>query len=244
MKLLCLLLILLLVGCGGAESGGAASSFVIQPSSASGLEYHLNEGDITNKIIGLSFISGVTGELTYTSFNIDAVAKSDYLPTSGTLQVSAGNEYVIDVEIYADERIEGDEKLGLRLTSIAEDYSTEFTISVLNDDFPEYTVTAVDTTEGSIGTQLATITIDLKESTVDPYNLTLKTLQKEAVGYGLAGSDYVVLEQELVFLEGELSKEISLEIFGDLDIEPDELIEFVISHNGVDSSPYLSLIHI
>jgi len=238
MKLLCLLITLLLTACGGAESGGGDASFIIQPSSTSGLEYQLNEGDITNKIISLRFVSGISGGLNYTTFNIDAVAKSDYLPTSGTLQVSAGNEYTIDVEIYADERVEGDEKLGLELTSIADEFTLEFVISIINDDFPEYTVTSVDITEGNIGTQLSKVTIDLKEDTVDPYSLTLKTLQTEAIGYGLSGSDYVALEQELVFLEGELSKEVSLEILGDLDIEPDELIEFVISYNGVDSTPY------
>jgi hypothetical protein len=238
MKLLCLLITLLLTACGGAEGGGADASFIIQPNSTSGLEYQLNEGDITNKIISLRFVSGISGELNYATFNIDAVAKSDYLPTSGTLQVSAGNEYTIDVEIYADERVEGDEKLGVELTSTVDEFSLEFVISIINDDFPEYTVTSVDITEGNIGTQLSKVTIDLKEDTVDPYSLTLKTLQTEAIGYGLAGSDYVALEQELVFLEGELSKEVSLEIMGDLAIEPDELIEFVISDNGVDSTPY------
>jgi hypothetical protein len=242
MKLLCLLITLLLAACGGAESEGDGQSFVIQPSSENNLEYQLEEGGITNKIISLSFISGITGELNYASFNIDAVAKSDYLPTTGTLTVSTGNTYTIDVEIYADERVEGDEKLGIKLASTSDDFTSELIITIINDDFPAYRVTPVDTTEGNVGTQLAKVTIDLIESTVDPYSLTLKTLQNEAIGYGLAGSDYTILEQEFTFLEGELSKEVNIEIFGDLAIEPDELIEFVISHKGIDSSAYSFLI--
>jgi hypothetical protein len=238
MKLLFILIILLQVACGGGKSTGEPDSFIIQPSSASGLEYQLNEGDITNKIIGLSFTSGITGELNYSSFNIDAVAKSDYLPISGILQVSAGNEYTIDVEVFADERVEGDEKVGVSVTSIADNFTAEFIVTITNDDLPVYEVNTVDITEGNTGTQLAKVVITLKESTVDPYHLILKTLQADAIGYGLEGSDYVAFEQELVFLEGELSKEINLEVFGDLLIEPNELIEFVISHKGVTSSPY------
>src|SRR5690606_17877929 len=75
----------------------------------------VSEGDSGTSVLTLSFTAPVSGLIKYTTFDITAVARSDYLPVSGEFTAVLGERYAIQVDVLGDTRIEGTERFGVRL---------------------------------------------------------------------------------------------------------------------------------
>src|SRR5690606_39858913 len=84
----------LLISCGASDAPGLASDAAIIAEGKSSVL----EGDSGVSPLTLSFVAPVSGLIKYTTFDISAVARSDYMPVSGDLSAIAGNQYAIQVE--------------------------------------------------------------------------------------------------------------------------------------------------
>src|SRR5690606_16673108 len=124
------------------------------------------EGDSGVSPLTLSFVAPVSGLIKYTTFDISAVARSDYMPVSGELSAIAGNQYAIQVEVLGDTRIEATEHFGVRLTDASDRLIGELIGEIVNDDFPEFGVSNPVAVERNTGiTPLVfTISIDRKST--------------------------------------------------------------------------------
>jgi hypothetical protein len=237
-----LLLVLVLTACGGAGLEGENGTQGINVTSSGALAPVIAEGDSGNNLLNLTFTAESNSTIRYRTQDIDAVAKSDYLPTSGEMAVSAGQSYSIEVETYADTRIEGDEKFALILEDDVEGELSRIEITIQNDDFPVISVLPLDITEGDVGDAVVQFEISLSESTIDPFPLLFKTIDQSGIGYAEAGVDYLAKEELITFVEGELSKTVVVTTLADFNIEPDELIEVTISHFNNVYGPYAATI--
>jgi hypothetical protein len=186
-----LLLVLVLTACGGAGLEGENGTQGINVTSSGALAPVIAEGDSGNNLLNLTFTAESNSTIRYRTQDIDAVAKSDYLPTSGEMAVSAGQSYSIEVETYADTRIEGDEKFALILEDDVEGELSRIEITIQNDDFPVISVLPLDITEGDVGDAVVQFEISLSESTIDPFPLLFKTIDQSGIGYAEAGVDYL-----------------------------------------------------
>jgi len=224
-----------IAGCsdGSKSSGGPVVGIAdLSPGIAVNSSVDVEEGDDGSQIAAVGFTASTDGIVNYTTYDIDAVAKSDYLPQSGQYEMQAGQSYEIGIEILSDTRVEADEKVGILITDESGEELGRLVATILNDDYPNYTLTASDITEGHLGTQFLEFTIELSEPTVAPFPLTVTTTDLVQVGSALAGTDYTAINSELVFVAGELSKTVEVEVFGDRDIEPNETIELKVDHLG------------
>jgi hypothetical protein len=225
-----------IAGCsdGSKSSGGPVVGIAdLSPGIAVSSSVDLEEGDDGSQIAAVGFTASTDGIVNYTTYDIDAVAKSDYLPQSGQYEMQAGQSYEIGIEILSDTRVEADEKVGVLITDESGEELGRLVATILNDDYPNYTLTASDITEGHLGAQFLEFTIELSEPTVAPFPLSVTTTDLVQVGSALAGTDYTAINTQLVFVAGELTKTIEVEVFGDRDIELDETIELKVEHLAI-----------
>ncbi|MEH6448865.1 MAG: Calx-beta domain-containing protein, partial [Oleispira sp.] len=225
-----------IAGCsdGSKSSGGPVVGIAdLSPGIAVSSSVDLEEGDDGSQIAAVGFTASTDGIVNYTTYDIDAVAKSDYLPQSGQYEMQAGQSYEIGIEILSDTRVEADEKVGVLITDESGEELGRLVATILNDDYPNYTLTASDITEGHLGAQFLEFTIELSEPTVAPFPLSVTTTDLVQVGSALAGTDYTAINTQLVFVAGELTKTVEVEVFGDRDIELDETIELKVEHLAI-----------
>ena len=225
-------LILILSACGGQSSSTGDTAGNTNSTSNSHLDQqvYLTEGDTGILSLDFNFTPTSTGVISYASYDIDAVAKSDYQEITGTIDAVVGEEFTLSIPVFSDTRIEADEKVGVKLTDSAGNSVATLTGTLVNDDFPEISLSSVSISEGDVGNQSLKFTINLSEETVSPLSLTIKTLEEEGAGFATQGVDYNLYNSEVVFVAGELEKTIEVEIFGDTDVEPDEVINVVAIH--------------
>jgi hypothetical protein len=224
-------LLTLLTACSGGSGSSDSSSDNTDRSPGlvdSGI--NVTEGDSGSNIITLSYTADTTQTVNYQTYDIDAVAKSDFKPLEGSMSMEAGQTYTFEIEIYSDQRIEGDEKVGLLISDEAGAEISRLSGTILNDDFPEITLAAADATEGDLGTNKLLYYIRLSENTVDPLVLDVRTSDREESHYGLAGTDYTAFAETITFTAEELEKVITISVNGDTDIEPNESVELVVTH--------------
>ncbi|WP_296983753.1 MULTISPECIES: Calx-beta domain-containing protein [unclassified Thalassolituus] len=159
------------------------------------------------------------------------------MPLVGEYTVEEGTEYAIIVEVLGDERIEGDEDFGVLITDENGQELTRLYGKIVNDDFPSYTVTATDVTEVDNGTSNLVYTITLSESTIDDFVLNAATVSQTGNGIATADEDYRPVNEEVVFTRGELTKTVTVTVFGDTDVEPDEAVTLSVTHaSGMEQS--------
>ena len=92
---------------------------------------------------------------------------------------------------------------------------------------PSATVGDVTVTEGNAGTGVAVVTITLSRAVVA--GETVKVNYALTAGSATAGSDYAATTGTLTFGAGEISKTVSVIVYGDTTVEPDETLSLVLS---------------
>ena len=173
-----------------------------------------------NFTVTLSAVSGravtvqyATAEGTATGGTFTVIG--DFLPTSGTLTIPAGQaSATIGVLVLNDDRFEPQENFFLNLSNptnaTIEDGQGEATI--LNDDpVPTVTLDLALITEGNVGTQNASINVRLSNPTFQTVSLDFATVNDSAT----APSDYTATSGMLTFNPDEVEKTVSVPVHGD-----------------------------
>lgn len=170
---------------------------------------------------------GQTGTVSvdYETIDDEATAPEDYTHTSGTLTFAPG-EFVktIDIPIVVDGVEEFDETFDIELSNptggvaLAERRSAQVYIIEPNLEHPSVFVSDAQIVEGDAGTTHAAFTIGVGPSS-SPVTVGYTTDD----GTAAAGEDYEATTDEVTFALGETEKTVLVPVFGDTDIENDEL---------------------
>ncbi|MGN6733433.1 MAG: Calx-beta domain-containing protein, partial [Candidatus Binatia bacterium] len=173
--------------------------------------------------VTLSFATGQTVSVNFSTADGTATAGSDYVAQSGALTFNPGETTKnITVVINGDRLTEGNEIFFVNLSNpmnatIADGQGQ---ITIIDDDFalPAISINDATVTEGNTGTTNAVFTVSLSPSSSQPVTASYSTTDGNAV----AGSDYVAAAGVLTFNPGESSKTITVLVNGDTIVEGDE----------------------
>lgn len=219
----------ILTACSGggesSQSDGATGRIVDSQNSTV-------EGDSGNtSTLTITFEAPVSGLISYSTFNITAAEKSDYTSISGEMNVDSGQEYSIDIEVFGDNEIEGDELVGIALTQNGAEVG-EFYGRIINDDFPAINISTTSVLEGDAGTSLLRFVVELENETVDSYEFSITTPvvsatqndPDQSIFYAIPDADFQAVDQTISFEEGVSEVGIEIVVYADNIIELDELV--------------------
>ena len=179
--------------------------------------------------VTLSATSAQPVTVQYATANGTGTAGLDYVATSGTLTIAAGQTSgTIDVPIVGDTVAESNDQFVVNLSN-----PTNATIAdaqgvgtIINDDAgPGLSINDVTVTEGNSGTTNATFTITLAAASTQTVSVNVIPSNGTARSPG----DYVAGGVHLIFAPGETTKTFSVPVKGDLVDEPDETFFVVLS---------------
>ncbi|MFH0882471.1 MAG: Calx-beta domain-containing protein, partial [bacterium] len=91
---------------------------------------------------------------------------------------------------------------------------------------PAISVSDASVTEGDSGSKAVTVTFTLSAPADGPVSVDYSTLNGSAV----AGEDYQSATGTLIFAPGDISKQVTFSVFGDLRVEPDETFSVQLSN--------------
>ncbi|MBI5730269.1 MAG: DUF11 domain-containing protein, partial [Ignavibacteriales bacterium] len=179
-----------------------------------------------NFTISLSAASGVNTTVSYATLNNTAIGNAtpgigDYTMKNDVVVLNAGTtSLIVDVPINGDLDIETDEQFYVDLNnSINASISKGRGVgTILNDDYPILTINDVSLIEGNSGTSSMNFTVTLTPAV--SFMVTVNFFTSD--GSAAAGSDYTNTSGSLTFSPGETTKNISVNINGDVDVESDE----------------------
>jgi hypothetical protein len=176
--------------------------------------------------VKLSNPSYQTITVAYATANVTATAGVDYVATSGTVTFNPGETTKsLNVVVNGDNTDEVHETYVLNLSS-----PTNATIAtaqgvgtILDDDGPTISINSVSVTEGNSGITNAVFTISLSAPSVQDILVNYATTG----GTATSGLDFQrVFSNTLVIPAGATSGTVTVRVFGDFQIEPDE--QFVV----------------
>ena len=165
----------------------------------------------------------------YATTDGSAAAGADYTTTSGTLTIPAGSTSgQIVVPVLDDPMDEPDEGFALTLSSPVSSVIVdgEATGTIVDDDLPPVlTVADVGVTEGNAGTTAATFTFTLSTASAFPISVNYST----AAGTATVDADFTAATGTVSFAPGETSKQVSVNVLGDLLDEADETFRLLLA---------------
>lgn len=160
----------------------------------------------------------------FASADGSAVSPADYAAGSGTLTFVAGDTAltrVITVEVEGDLLDEFDEHFAVELSNASNAYiafgSGAGTI-VDDDPPPTVTIDDVNVDEGDSGVSTATFTVSISGPSGKPISVEYET----ADGTATPGEDYAFALGQLTFAPGDTTRQIAIDVSGDLLDEFDE----------------------
>lgn len=183
--------------------------------------------------VALSQVNADVVTVDYATANATAVAGSDYNAVSGRLTFSPGiRSQIVRIPVKGDTVVETDETFFVRLANP----STNATISrnqgivtILNDDNPSLTATIsgsnISILEGNSGSKFAVFNLTRTGNTSSTSVISYVTSSRTA----LANQDFTAASGTLIFMAGEVSKQIRVAITGDTSIETDEFFSLLLS---------------
>lgn len=187
----------------------------------------VSEGDSGTKTLDftvtLSAASGQTVTVDYATANDTATAGTDYQAAAGTLTFNPGDTTeTISVTINGDTVVEPDETFFVNLTnaSNATAPDPQGVGTITNDDItPSISISDVTLSEGNAGTTAFTFTVTLSPASTQTVTVDYAT----ADGTATAPGDYTAITTtQLSFAPGETSKQVTVQVNGDTDVEGDE----------------------
>jgi hypothetical protein len=153
--------------------------------------------------------------VSFATSDLTATAGSDYTATSGTLTFPAGTtSQFISLGVKGDTAVELDETL--KITFSEPTNSTllhgSITLTINNDDqVPLPAISAVDVVDvGTPGSHLATVTLTLSSASTKQVLVNWTTIN----GSATAPTDFTAASGTAVFNPGNVSKDITLSIYG------------------------------
>jgi len=189
--------------------------------------YAVNEG-VAQAIVTVKRVGGSSGAVSAqyaTTAGGSAVAGADYNAVSGTLNWADGdaNDKTFAVPIIDDAINEANETVSLVLSnpaggaSLGSPNSAVLTI-VDNDAEPKISIDDVTAAEGNSGTTGFTFTVSLSAASGQTVSVNYTTADNTAQ----AGSDYQAVNGVVTFAPGEISKQFTVLVNGDTQVEPNE----------------------
>ncbi len=179
--------------------------------------------------VSLSSASNETVTVRYATSDGTATVDQDYLQTSGTLTIPAGEtEAHIEVDVLDDLEVESDETFFVTLTDPAGvDLSrTTATVTIIDNDVPALSIDDVRVEEDDVR---AVFTVSLNAAWDSPVTVEYVTMD----GTATAGQDYLpVISGELVIPPGQLSGQVEVMVIDDFLLESDETFTLVLSNPG------------
>lgn len=161
-------------------------------------------------------------QVDYATTNLTARSDGDYTAVSGTLTFLVGvTNQIITVPVGGDLLYETDETFGIRLMNATNGavVSDLTEITILNDDTaPRLSVLDNSVSEGSAGTNVLTLTVELDA----PSGLAAAVDFVTSPGTASVGIDYQANSGTLIFQPGVTSRTVDIGIFGDVTHEQDE----------------------
>lgn len=160
----------------------------------------------------------------YVTVDGTAVSGEDYMPISGTLSLSPDQTtHPLTVTIIGDTNLEPDETFFVNLSDPTNATITDGQAigTILNDEeviIPDVSITDVSSIEGNDLLETAVFTISLSTAS----NITVTMEYSTTNGTAVSDSDYTPTSGTLVFTPGEISKTLSVNIFSDSEVEPNE----------------------
>ena len=202
------------------DSGGPPANPSIAIANATVTEG--NSGS-TNAVftVTLSAPSSNTVTVNFATAPGSAVAPADYTSTSGTLTFNPGETALqIIVQVQGDTIGEANETFSVNLSG-----ATNATIAdnsglgtITDNDTSSITIGAATVTEGNSGTVSAVFNLSLSAPSSGAVTVDFTT----AAGSASAPSDLVAAAGTVTFNPGEVSKQIAVQVVGDIVIEPNE----------------------
>ncbi len=177
--------------------------------------------------------TGAPVHVHWTVNDVTATAGSDYVATSGDLTFTGTQTTkTITVSVLGDTVPELDESFTVDLVSV--DNATVAqgtgTVTLTNDDAwpPTISIGSVSVLEGKTGS--VTVTVPVTLSTTYPGTVTV-TVQLTG-GSATAGSDYKAWAAPvtLTFTAGQTTKTVSIVVYGDRTVEPDETVQLTLTN--------------
>ena len=213
---------------------GAVQSGTIQFDSPT---YSVSEG-ASSVTLTVTRAGGSDGAVSVQYTTVDGTATSgagnDYTGQSGILGWAAGDtgNKTIVVALLGDSVYEGDENFSVNVNTptggatLGSPAAATVTIND-NDSQPTLQVDDVTQAEGNSGTTAFTFTVSKTGATAVNASVNYTTADgttNPATGGAACGSgvDYITNSGSLTFLPADTSKQITVQVCGDTDVEPDE----------------------
>lgn len=218
-------------GGGGGSGGGSSSTPELTVSSPT-----ITEGDTGTS--NLDFVVSLTGAASadvtvdYATSNGSATtADNDYVAISPTtLTVPAGStSATISVMVNNDTNVEMDETVNLDLSNISSNANlgtTQAVGTILNNDFPQVSISNAEVQEGDSGSVDMVFNVTLDVAGIGDITLDYTTSDISAT----AGEDYTLGNGSLTIAEGDTSAEIRITVSGDTTPEGDETFSIGLSN--------------
>jgi glucose/arabinose dehydrogenase len=180
--------------------------------------------------VSLSSTSSQNVTVNYATANGTATSGSDFVATSGTATITAGQlSTTVNVTINGDTTFEANETFFVNLTNpVNATISDNQGIGTINnnDSVPSISINDVSVTEGNAGSATAGFTVSL----TNPSDQTITVNYATAAGTATADSDYATTSASLTFTPGQISQPVSVTINGDTMFEPNEVFTVNLSN--------------
>jgi hypothetical protein len=170
--------------------------------------------------VALSAVSSLDTTFDYATQDGTATAGEDYQAAAGQITIPAGTlTTTLPITIWGDVVVEPDEYFWLTVGDQL------VTATLTNED--SFSIFAVDSvmSEGDTATQTVTLTVSLSAVSVQTVNVNFATQD----GTATAGVDYEAMTGTVTFAPGETNQTIAITIFGDEEVEEDEIFHLVLS---------------
>jgi hypothetical protein len=200
----------------------AASAAAEAPSLAVG-DAMVTEGDsgAKNAVFTVSLSAASAGPVTvdYATADGSATAPGDYAATSGTLSFAPGElSKQVAVAVVGETLDEPHETYSLHLSNpVSATLGDARGAGTILDDDPQVSL-SVDDVSASEGSQSAVFTLSLSRESGKVVTVAYAT----GDGSGAAPDDYASRSGTIIFLAGETSKNVSVDLVDDALVEPDE----------------------
>jgi hypothetical protein len=150
-----------------------------------------------------------------------ATGGSDYVAKTGKLTIPAGQTGgTITVLVNGDRLSEPDETFFMNLSSPTNGVVADGQgVGTIGDDEPHISISGASATEGNAGTKAFAFTVTLSTTSDAPVTVDYATTDDTAT---TDDNDYVAASGTVTFAPGETSKTITVLVYGDPIVEPDE----------------------
>ena len=237
------LLILLtssLYACGGGGGSSSTQELAVSSPTITVSSPTITEGDVGTSnldfVVSLSSATSADVTLDYATSNGSATTTdNDYIAISNTtLTIPAGETTAtISVTVNNDTSVELDETLNLDLSNISSNAilgTTQAVGTILNNDFPQVSISNAEVQEGDSGSVDIVFNISMDVAGIGDITMEYTTSDISAI----AGEDYTLGNGNLTIPEGNTTAEIRITVSGDTTPEGDET--FSISLTGLSAN--------